>query len=451
MPELAAQLVGRDAELGAFAHALAEVERGPAGALALVGEPGIGKTRLLAELSASATRRGFLVFERGASEFERGAPFSVFADALDEYVAGLEPHRLARLDDGVRAELARALPGFGVAPSTALQAERFRTHRAVRALLELLAPLKPLVLALHDVQWADSGSLELLGALLRRPADGRLLIAFAARRHQLPEPLAVAVTRARGARTLVQLEPRTLTPGEARALLGDAPDAGALYDESGGNPLDLEQLSRARPGEGVASGGLPAVPFAIAASLAEELAQLSDGARRVLEGAAVASDPFEPELAAAAAATSEEEALEALDELLEHDLVRHTDVPRRFRFRHRSCVARSTSRRPAGGGSARTSAPRRRSRRAAPRRSSARITSSAAAATGTGRPWRRCGRRARRRRCTRLRPLRAAGRPAHRRSPHERRALPEPQDSGDARPQPLPQAPRVPRRGCPDG
>ena len=72
----------------------------------------------------------------------------------------------------------------------------------------------------------------------------------------------------------------------------------------------------------------------VAAALTEELALLSDGARRVLEGAAVAGDPFEPELAAAAAAVSETSAVEALDELLALDLVRHTDVPRRFRFRH---------------------------------------------------------------------------------------------------------------------
>ena len=61
---------------------------------------------------------------------------------------------------------------------------------------------------------------------------------------------------------------------------------------------------------------------------------LSDGARLVLEGASVAGDPFEPDLAASAAGVSEASAVEALDELLRCDLVRVTDVPRRFRFRH---------------------------------------------------------------------------------------------------------------------
>ncbi len=76
------------------------------------------------------------------------------------------------------------------------------------------------------------------------------------------------------------------------------------------------------------------MPSAVAAALIEELALLSDGARLALEGAAVAGDPFEPELMAAAADVSEAAAFAALDELLLRDLVRPTDVPRRFRFRH---------------------------------------------------------------------------------------------------------------------
>jgi predicted ATPase len=76
------------------------------------------------------------------------------------------------------------------------------------------------------------------------------------------------------------------------------------------------------------------VPPMVAAALTEELALLSDGARLVLEGASVAGDPFEPDLAASAAGISEISAVEALDELLRCDLVRVTDVPRRFRFRH---------------------------------------------------------------------------------------------------------------------
>ena len=85
---LAEHLVGRADELGAFDHALAELDRGRRRRSQLVGEPGIGKTRLLAELAARAEERGHLVLSGSASELERDLPFWVFVDALDEYVRG---------------------------------------------------------------------------------------------------------------------------------------------------------------------------------------------------------------------------------------------------------------------------------------------------------------------------------------------------------------------------
>ena len=136
-----------------------------------MGEPGIGKTRLLAELAARAEARGQLVLTGSASELERDLPFWVFVDALDEYAEGLDPRRLEQLDETARTELAHVFPSLsalGNGGGVALQDERYRTHRAVRDLLETLAAGKPLVLILDDLHWADSGTIELLGALLRR-------------------------------------------------------------------------------------------------------------------------------------------------------------------------------------------------------------------------------------------------------------------------------------------
>jgi DNA-binding NarL/FixJ family response regulator len=360
MPVLA-DLVGRAAELSTLDRALAELDRGRSAALLLVGEPGIGKTRVLGELAARADARGLLVLFGSASELERDLPFWVFVDALDEYVEGLEPHCLGSLDDDVRHELALVFPSlsrFAAAGGVALQHERYRSHRAVRELLERLTDAKPLVLMLDDLHWADAASVELLGALLRRPPAAPVLMALAVRPRQAPERLSAATERAHRQGMLARVELGALTRAEARELVGEAVDgaaAAALYDESGGNPFYLEQLARSLGRIADARAAVPArllsdleVPPAVAAALAEELALLSDGARLVLEGAAVAGDPFEPELAAAAAATSEASALEALDELLGVDLVRETDVPRRFRFRHpivRRAVYEST---PAG-------------------------------------------------------------------------------------------------------
>jgi DNA-binding NarL/FixJ family response regulator len=352
-------LVGRAAEVGRLDAALERLDERRLVAVELVGEPGIGKSRLLAELGHRAEERGHLVLSGRASELERDLPFWVFVDALDDYVAGLGPRSLHGLEDDERAVLARVLPalaGEADEPGVALQDERYRTHRALCSLLERLAATEPLVLVLDDLHWADAASADLVGALLRRPPAAAVLLALAVRPRQLPERLSAALEGADRAGTLTRMDLDALAPGEAEELLGGdvaGPAAAALYAETGGNPFYLEQLARSVDGAGAARAPVPAVsvagvqvPHAVVAALTEELGLLSPGGRRVLEGASVAGDPFEPELAAAAAELPEPTAVDALDELLALDLVRPTDVPRRFRFRHplvRRAVYEATS------------------------------------------------------------------------------------------------------------
>jgi ATP/maltotriose-dependent transcriptional regulator MalT len=343
---LANHLVGRAEELGSLDCALAELDRGTVAAVELVGEPGIGKTRLLGELAARAEQRGHLVLSGSGAELERDLPFSVFVDALDEYVEGLEANWLAALDDDVQGELAHVFPSLSALASghqVALQHERYRCHRAVRELLARLAARKPLVLVLDDLHWADPASVELLGALLRRPPPAAVLLALGRRPGKGPGRLSGALERAQRAAALTRIELGALTAAEAREFLGetaDGADTTVLYEESGGNPFYLEQLARSFERAGkttptlvISPSGI-GIPRAVAASLTEEFAQLSASGRQVLEGAAVAGDRFELELAAAAAGTAEDAASDAVDELLQLELVRTTEEPRRFRFRH---------------------------------------------------------------------------------------------------------------------
>jgi DNA-binding CsgD family transcriptional regulator len=339
---VAEHLVGRAAELSAFEDTLAGLDAGYFSAVEVAGEPGIGKTRLLSELGTRGNERGHLVLTGAASELEQDVPFAVFSDALDDYVGSLPPARLTDLDDEVRAELGTVLPSVRVnGQKPASQLERYRSYRAVRHLLELLAEPQAVVLLLDDLHWGDPASLELVGSLLRRPPAAPVLLALAVRPSQIADRLSTSLERASRAGTLLQLELPTLTAEESRELVGRVEGAPELYAASGGNPFYLEQLARVldRPSVPLQEGAeLPLegveVPPAVAAALAEELAVVSPEARRVLDGASVAGDPFELELAAAAAAMTEEAVMSALDELLSFDLVRHADAPRRFRFRH---------------------------------------------------------------------------------------------------------------------
>ena len=332
--------VGRTTELDALDAALTALEDGTPRAVEVVGPAGIGKSRLLSELGGNASARGHVVLRGSGAELEQDLPYWVFVDALDDYVAGLDPRRLERLDAATRSELGQLLPALAdaaEASETALH-ERYRTHRAARALLERLAIQQPLVLLLDDFHWADPASTDLLSALLQRPPAAGVLIALAARPQQLPKRLASALERAHRAGVLARIELPPLTPDETRELVGE--HAELFYEETGGNPFYLEQLARAptdtvptTAGTEVSLAGLQ-VPRMVAAALTEELSLLAEPVRRVLDGASVAGDPFEVDLAAAGADLAEADVLGAIDDLARFELVRETDMPRRFRFRH---------------------------------------------------------------------------------------------------------------------
>src|SRR5207253_3422302 len=117
--------------------------------LQLAGEPGIGKSRLLAELGSRAVRRGYLVLEGRAAEFERDVPFGLIVDALNDYLGSLQSPFLRSLEGATVGELASIFPALSShrseAASGALGGDRYRAQYAIRALLERLAARQPLV------------------------------------------------------------------------------------------------------------------------------------------------------------------------------------------------------------------------------------------------------------------------------------------------------------------
>jgi DNA-binding NarL/FixJ family response regulator len=327
-------LVGRAAEREAVAHALRALRDRPGGVLVLEGEPGIGKSLLLAHLAKHAAADGCTVLEARASEFEADLPYALWTDALDGHLAAAGERRIARLGLSDPGALAGALPALAGLAGEPTQADRHRAHRALRDLLERLAATRALVLCLDDVHWADPASCDALAALVRRPPTAPVLLALATREGQLPSTLAASLGGALREERAVVLALAPLSETEAAKLIGDA--AATIYPQTGGNPFYLEQLARVRgsprSGSGIATDG--SVPAAVAAALATELDALTPEANRMLDGAAVAGDPFEPGLAAEVAELSEAAALSALDELLARTLVRPAGAPRRFAFRH---------------------------------------------------------------------------------------------------------------------
>ena len=195
-------LVGRHEELRSIQAALDAVSGGQRQCLHVAGEPGIGKSRLLRELGDLADGRAHLVLSGRGTEFEQELPFGVFVDALDDYLGTLNPRELERLGAERRAEVAAVFPALadlaaGGVRRTPLEAERYRTHRAIRALLERLAVRVPVVLALDDLHWADEASVELVCHLLRHPPSAPVLLVLAYRPAQVASAVAQAAEQSR--------------------------------------------------------------------------------------------------------------------------------------------------------------------------------------------------------------------------------------------------------------
>jgi ATP/maltotriose-dependent transcriptional regulator MalT len=345
--DLGRPLVGREKELALLEGSLDQLATGSAGFVEIIGEPGIGKTRLLSELARSAGQRGKLVLTGRAPEFELESPLGILVEAIDHHLAGAGSRVLETLDAdhvGMLAAVFPSLARHGAVPATVLEAERYLLHRALHALIEGLAAAPDgLVLLLDDIHWTDAAFGELLSHLLRHPPQAPVLLVLAYRPRQLPVRLGAALAAGVGEGLVQRLELGPLTAEETDQLLGSAWSRSwrrALYQATGGNPFYLEALAAARgapdqppsPPQGeVVIGDVPPL---VSAALHAELDVLSGTGRLVAQAAAVAGDPFDLELVAHVAGLEESVVLSAIDELKDRDVIREVSDSPRFSFRH---------------------------------------------------------------------------------------------------------------------
>ncbi|HET7049319.1 MAG TPA: AAA family ATPase, partial [Solirubrobacteraceae bacterium] len=322
------RLVGREAELETLGGVVTDVRAGASRVVVMLGEAGIGKTALLGEAIAVGNQGGCLVLAGRAAEHEREVPYGLIVDALDDHVASVGAARLRAAGPELAGVLPSARDPGSPAPRRPSQpVDRFAHHRAVRSLLELLARERPLLLCLDDLHWADEGSVELLLHVLRRPPNAPHALLLCCRPSETADRLLDAARQADG---LLELTLTPLPDAAARQLLPPEVDqrtGDMLVSEARGNPLFLRELGRA------AQSGRELTATLLGA-VRREVAALPPATRSLLEGAAVAGDPFEADVAAAAADIAPADALNLLDRLHESDLVRPGVGPRQFTFRH---------------------------------------------------------------------------------------------------------------------
>lgn len=319
-------LAGRDAELAVLRDAIASARGGTGQIAEVVGEAGIGKSRLVAEVAADAVRSGWRVVVAQTSTYDRATPYAALRDPLR---ALLDPRdgSDAELIYALTAMVRRHLPGSrGLLPLIALafglrlsptkqssrmssQVRRTQLHYLVDRLLAAILRPRETLLIVEDAQWLDEASTDLLDTLLRRAGE---------------RAWAVLITRRPGSDALAELPVRCLridlkplSDDASRALVRAAGAtlrphvAAALVERSHGNPLFLHEL--------IAAAGrcsdADELPTTIETLLTARIDTLLPVDRRLLRRAAVLGQRFELSLLRAMVDEPEDELREALDRL----------------------------------------------------------------------------------------------------------------------------------------
>lgn len=290
-------LVGRRWELAYLSERLEHVSGGTARIVVLTGEPGVGKTRLLAELANRARRRALVLLGRG-SPLSASIPFAILAEAVETHLRTVGPEELDALVRERGAELSAALPTVAAVRGSAPAAGRLAVLEALARLITRLAERQPVLLALDDLHQADASTWEFVGYLGRNPLTAPVLLLAAVR----PQAIRDSPHLQRHVSTLTKdgladelrlgpldaeaigdLAERTLGPDVADAELREW-----LFDRTRGNALYavalLEGLRR-DPSRRV-------VPVSVKERVRIEAAELSPIAAQALEAAAVLGHSF---------------------------------------------------------------------------------------------------------------------------------------------------------------
>jgi DNA-binding CsgD family transcriptional regulator len=343
-------LVGRRAELEVLERLWPEVERGRRQVLFVGGEPGVGKTRLVAEAAGALHDLGVTVLV-GSSSLDAGVSYQPFVEMLDHLFSTCPAGVWGEALDSAGPLLGRlsGVTGHRVldAPLVSGGEARRELFDAVARFLRALATGRPLVIALEDLHWAQLPTLALLEHVVQACSDSPLLVlaTFRTTAPDRSEEVAARIAelhRLEGVRRVDLGGLDTDAVAEYVRLRTGLPlselqvPAALLRDRTGGNPFFLRELwaDLERSGGVAALRGAQRVPGSIGDTLAARLAGLDDEVRRLIE-AAVLGDSFDLAALVAASEAAPSATLALLDSAVAVGLIQPgEEVGRDFYFVH---------------------------------------------------------------------------------------------------------------------
>jgi class 3 adenylate cyclase/predicted ATPase len=343
-------LVGREEEIAMLMRRWERARRGDGQLVLIVGEPGLGKSRLIEEFHPRLREVPHTWVEWSCSQLLQNTPLHPIADwgrqrfggadiPAEQRFADLE-HTLAlvKLDPAENAPLLAPLLDIPLprdrAPTLELEELRRRQLTALTNWVMAGARTQPVVLALEDVHWADPTTLELLRGIAERGALAPLLVLITARPELRP------AWGMRSHHSTISLAP--LDRLQVRQMVGELASRHTLSREvvdgvterTGGVPLFVEEVTRLLLERG-GHGGIQAIPPTLQQSLAARLDRLGP-AREVAQIGAVIGRDFSYTLLSAVTAMEERPLQIALERLAEADILLVQGLPpdSDYRFKH---------------------------------------------------------------------------------------------------------------------
>jgi tetratricopeptide (TPR) repeat protein len=346
--------VGRERELAELWAGIEQAESGRGSLFMLVGEPGIGKSRLADELAARARERGFVALWGRCWE-EGGAPaYWPWIQAIRTHVRTTDPEDLAEQLGAGAGHVAQIIPDVQAMLGVEMpdigdpDAARFQLFDAVTSFLLAVSVRRPTLLVLDDLHLADTPSLLMLRFTSGELGGGRILAVGSYRDPDpdhdgpLPNEL-IELAREPTTRFLPLLG---LSEADVSRFIdqttGISPPASlvsAVVEETEGNPLFIGELIRLLAQEGrlmsLAPGARLTIPASVREVIGRRLAHLSKACREDLQMSSVVGRQFELWLVARVAGRPEDEILEQLDEASRARVIGEVSgVTGRFRFSH---------------------------------------------------------------------------------------------------------------------
>ncbi|MCA1841892.1 MAG: AAA family ATPase, partial [Actinobacteria bacterium] len=350
--------VGRDGELDRLGQLWKGAAAGELRVAFLAGEPGVGKTRLAAELARRVHGEGATVLA-GRCDEDLGVPYQPFVEALRHFVdhAPAIAERLGRYGGELARlvpEIAEQVPGLPAPLRSDPEMERYRLFDGVAGWLGATSAHEPMLIVLDDVQWAAKPTLLLLRHVVRA-GGGRVLILCTYRDTELTHdhPLVEIVADLRRQGGVERLSLTGLDDAGVAAIVEQAAgssldEAGlalarAVYQETEGNPFFVREVLRHLAESGAVRRGEAGwttrpvdelgIPEGVRDVVGRRLARLSDATNQALRVASVVGPEFELGVVQAAGELSEEALLGAAEEAAAARVVIEVSATR-YRFAH---------------------------------------------------------------------------------------------------------------------